>query len=61
MLGKKIAFVNVKYFCHCMKVHIMWLCEVKYQSPPMIIANQCGFNHFDYIPTIGLSEGIWLL
>ena len=59
---RKNALVEVKDFCDTSGVKICMICEVKSQIPPSLTCiRKCGFHYFDFIPTMGMSGGLWLM
>lgn len=60
--GRKNVLAEIKDFCVVNKINVMVLSETKTQSPPTSSAvARCGFSDFDFIPTIGLSGGLWIM
>lgn len=60
--GRKNALAEIKDYCIVNKVFVMVVCETKCQSPPTICnISNCGFSQFDFIPTLGLSGGLWIM
>ena len=59
---RHLAMEEVKDFSLSHQVQVMMLCETKYQVPPKEgCVRHCGFQHFDYLPSMGLAGVIWLL
>lgn len=61
-VSKKNALIDIRDFCTSDFLKIVIICELKTKTPPsLIIANQYGFQHVDYVSTLGLACGLWLL
>ena len=59
---KKTVVPDIRDFGIQNHISIFMLCEIKSKTPPsQSIAQSCGFRHVDFVPTMGLPGGVWLL